>query len=179
MSREGNPLQIWACKQAVIVLGLIFFWDLSGPDLYVNVTIPRYFSITQIDSLKLARNFCQKYPYLHLWWDTRLCVKQHHMLTLIGCFWCHFVADTFWTNEWIKLSFIQINTSSHNEFTSSRVMKWPVFKNLVFTGHMKMELFGSVCDIVDFQNAHFWSHIYLHIQVVNCPISQYSCIVFV
>jgi hypothetical protein len=29
MSREGNPLQIWACKQAVIVLGLIFlrpFW---------------------------------------------------------------------------------------------------------------------------------------------------------
>jgi hypothetical protein len=60
MSREGNPLQIWACKQAVIVLGLIFFWDLSGPDWYVNATIPRYFPITQIDSLKLARSFCQK-----------------------------------------------------------------------------------------------------------------------
>lgn len=43
--------------------------------------------------------FCQKYPYLHLWWNTRSCVKRHHTLTLIGCFWCHFVADTFWTNE--------------------------------------------------------------------------------
>ncbi len=113
MSREGNPLQIWACKQAVIVLDLIFFWGLSGPDWYVNVRIPRYFPITQIDSLKLARSFCQTYPYLRLRWDTRLHVKWHHMLTLIGCFWCHFVADTFWTNEWIKLSFVQINTSSH------------------------------------------------------------------
>ncbi len=113
MSREGNPLQIWACKQAVIVLDLIFFWGLSGPDWYVNVRIPRYFPITQIDSLKLARSFCQTYPYLRLRWDTRLRIKWHHMLTLIGCFWCHFVAYTFWTNEWIKLSFVQINTSSH------------------------------------------------------------------
>ncbi len=112
--------------------------------------------------------FCQKYPYLHLWWNTRSCVKRHHTLTLIGYFWCHFVADTFWTNEWLNyVSYrpIQVPIRLSDD--------WPVFKNLVFTGHVKMELFGSVCDIVDFQNAHFWSHIYLHIQVVNCPISEY------